>query len=80
MTLFGENYNSAEFMLGLITRAEHCAGGGRTLQILNLYRKGEGSALLTRALENFVAKLLRGGSIGLNLWGLPTYYTHSTQG
>ena len=25
MTLFGENYNSAEFMLGLITRAEHCA-------------------------------------------------------
>ena len=24
MTLFGENYNSAEFMLGLITRAEHC--------------------------------------------------------
>ena len=26
MTLFGENYNSAEFMLGLITRAEHCAG------------------------------------------------------
>ena len=25
MTLFGENYNSTEFMLGLITRAEHCA-------------------------------------------------------
>ena len=48
-------------------------GGGRTSQIQNLYRKGEGSALLTRALENFVAKLLRGGSIGLNLWGLPTY-------
>ena len=24
MTLFGENYNSAEFMLGLITIAEHC--------------------------------------------------------
>ena len=25
MTLFGENYNSAEFMLGLITIEEHCA-------------------------------------------------------
>ena len=24
-TLFGENYDSTEFMLGLITRAEHCA-------------------------------------------------------